>query len=334
MLTKLRNALRLLAIGLALCLCQATAKAEQRGFMLCTLPITDYRLYESDPRFDLLRADIDRTHKLGATIFRLPIYLPDAPDLTYWLALAHEAEYQCWLRGCTLVIDLHRPGFDVFAEPDRFASIWGVIADSFKNNGARVHYDLLNEPSTPMWGLTTDHPTPINIRWNQWYGLANYAASTIALFDRNPEHKIVFCCLGVNFEESSLWQPLTAVPQNRQWATAHGWVWNDAALSPTGKYPTETRTYLRLSTQINAFKNIERRYPQVRCFVGELGFHRSAPGCKAFMEDATGLCRALNIHVCIHALNEAEQWDYDAVAPGPATASPAWRPIKSWLAAP
>ncbi len=310
----------------------ATSIAEERGFMLETIPIVDYRLYEEDPRFDVIRADIDWAHSNHATIFRFPIYLDPwyAPDLTYWLALAHVAEYECWLRGCVLVIDLHSPSFDVFEHPDIFVSIWGVIADSFKSNGARVHYDLLNEPTTPRWGIgdkpPLPPPTPMNVRWEQWYSIANMAAAAIATYDRNPNHKIVFCCLGVNFEESSRWRPLTAVPQNRQWATAHGWVWNNAALSPNGAYPTATRTYARLATQIDAFKNIQLRYPEVRCFVGELGFHRDAPGCKAFLRDATAICRARNIHVCIHALNEDPRWDYIGTR--------AWPTIAAWLSAP
>ena len=327
---QIESAFKYLLFSFGVLLTTATSMADERGFMLATLPVDHDGFYYDDTRFDLLRRDIVWAQDRGATIFRFPIYLSYVPDLTYWLALAHEAEYQCWLRGSVLVIDLHSPGFDVFANPDVFVSIWGVIADSFKLNGARVHYDLLNEPTTPKWGIGTSNPTPMNVRWEQWYSIANMAAAAIATFDLNPEHKIVFCCLGVNFEESSRWRPLTAVPQNRQWATAHGWVWNDAALSPTGAYPTTTRTYAKLSTQIEAFKKIQLRYPQVRCFVGELGFHRDAPGCRAFLRDATALCRARNIHVCIHALNEDPRWDYIY----PKTATRAWPTIADWLSAP
>lgn len=285
-----------------------SAYAEERGFML-----SDYRI-----RPDAIEYDIFDIATYGGTLVRFPMYMhPDYSDddnLNYWLPLAHRAEYACWLTGTELVILAHTLPFDPYTQPERFAAMWSRIATSFRAHGATIRYELLNEPRVD--------------RRREWRAAAEMAAAAIARADTNNEHKIVYGVPGIDFAYCDGFRPLQSVPFKRQWITAHCYVWNRTQqFKDNGRYPSGDRNHSRLRREFRRLSDLRKQFPGIDVYVGEIAFHRDAPGAEAFLDDALSLCYEFDIHASIHAFREAPQWNYEPKRR-------LWRGVELWLILP
>lgn len=106
--------------------------------------------------------------------------------------------------------------------------------------------------------------------------------------------------------------------------TAHAWPWEEEQKVPNSQYGNSRRQQLR--KQIEKLKDIERRWPALRCYIGEFAWNRNAPQAGDYMRDVMAICRELNIHATVHAFNEASEWDYND--PG---YERIWSRITNWL---
>ena len=252
-----------------------------------------------------MQQQIHYLHSLGADIVRFPIYVYAAP-LDVWLAKVDSILPVCQSAQMVLVLTLHSgpaPHAPVESDPN-FANWWGQISGHLRGQ-QQIWYDLANEPQDPNWRQ-----------------IALAAAQRIRASD--TQNHIVFAPRGTTTIPSSTTRPLDGI--QRQIVTFHFYNWWDAVQSPTATspYPSGSYTKANMSALLSEVANFRTRY-NVPVYIGEVAIRENHPNAPRFLRDFTDLCDQLDIHLTVHAFEEAPVWNYES---NPA----AWLVLTTWLA--